>query len=135
MAEGDGRIGVPELRVGVAFPTAALEIVRSTLPPQHVQAVIYGGQTYPPEEARRLGLIDELVAPEYLEESAIAEAHELAGVAPDVFAVTKRQLRAPTVERIAHGEEAFDPIVQEIWQQESTRTRVSEYVQKTLRKK
>src|SRR5690606_5186686 len=32
MAEDGGRIGVPELRVGVPFPTAALEIVRCVLP-------------------------------------------------------------------------------------------------------
>jgi enoyl-CoA hydratase len=135
MAEGTGRIGVPELRVGVPFPTAALEIVRSSLPPQHARSVIYAGQTYPPEEAQRLGLIDELVAPEYLEESAVAEAHELAAVHPQVFAVTKRQLRAPVLERMARGEQEFDPMVLEVWKQDETRQRVKDYIGKTFRRK
>ena len=134
MAEGTGRIGVPELLVGVPFPTAALEIVRFTLPPQHLQPVIYGGQTFLPQEAQRLGLIDELVAPEYLEESAIAEAHRLALIDAHVFAVTKRQLRAATLRRIAHGTEAFDTVVFEIWRQPETRERVRAYVERTFRR-
>ena len=134
MADGSGRIGVPELRVGVAFPSAALEIVRATLPPQHVQPVIYGGQTYPPAEARALGLIDEIVAPEYLEESAVAEAHQLATIDAHVFAVTKRQLRAPTLRRIARSSDDFDPIVAEIWRQPATRERIRAYIERTFRR-
>jgi enoyl-CoA hydratase len=135
MAEGTGRIGVPELLVGVPFPTAALEILRFTLPPQHVQPVIFGGQTYLPEEAQRLGLIDELVVPEYLEESAIAEAHRLALIDPHVFAVTKRQLRAATLHHIALGAQAFDTVVFDIWRQPETRERVRTYIERTFRRR
>src|SRR4051794_27587744 len=40
MAEGGGRIGVPELLVGVPFPAAALEIVRFAVPPDKVQSLV-----------------------------------------------------------------------------------------------
>ena len=35
MAQGDGRIGITELLVGVPFPVIALEIMRSAAAPQH----------------------------------------------------------------------------------------------------
>jgi enoyl-CoA hydratase/carnithine racemase len=41
MAEGDGRIGLPELLVGVPFPTAALEVVRFAVPREKLQSLIY----------------------------------------------------------------------------------------------
>ncbi len=46
MTEGSSRIGVPELRVGVAFPATPLELVRMVVPRQHLQEVLYLGRTY-----------------------------------------------------------------------------------------
>ena len=63
MAEGAGRIGVPELLVGVPFPAAALEVVRFAVPREKVQSLIYTGRTLSAEEALGAGLVDEVVAP------------------------------------------------------------------------
>src|SRR5437764_1322739 len=51
MAEGVGRIGLPELLVGVPFPTAALEVVRLAVPRERVQSLVYGGQTLSARDA------------------------------------------------------------------------------------
>ena len=51
MAREPGRIGIPELLVGVPFPVVPLEIVRFATPPQHLQALIYRGLT--PRRTRR----------------------------------------------------------------------------------
>src|SRR6516225_889809 len=51
MAEGAGRIGVPELLVGVPFPAAPLEVVRFAVPQNKVQSLLYTGRTLPPQEA------------------------------------------------------------------------------------
>ena len=51
MAEGAGRIGAPELSVGVPFPSMALEILRLTLPAHRLQTMIYRGMTCTPNEA------------------------------------------------------------------------------------
>ena len=40
MADGNGRIGVAELKVGVPFPTYALEIIRFGVAPQHLQELL-----------------------------------------------------------------------------------------------
>src|SRR5262247_2739820 len=46
MAEGSARLGVPELLVGVAFPPIVLEVLRFALPNEHIQKLVYLGQTY-----------------------------------------------------------------------------------------
>jgi enoyl-CoA hydratase len=63
MSQQSGRIGVPELLVGVPFPTIALEIMRFAVAPQHVQTLLYGGAMFPPESAVERGLVDAMVAP------------------------------------------------------------------------
>src|SRR5262245_51897637 len=61
MAEGDGRIGVPELLVGVPFPSAPLEVVRFAVPRHKIQELIYTGKTVRPQEALAAGLIDRVI--------------------------------------------------------------------------
>src|SRR5215813_3860276 len=66
MAEGSGRIGIPELLVGVPFPAAPLEVVRFAVPQDKVQSLIYSGRTLLPQEALTAGLVDEVVASDNL---------------------------------------------------------------------
>jgi enoyl-CoA hydratase len=66
MADGTGRIGVPELLVGVPFPTVALEVVRFAVPPDKVQSLVYTGRTMSAREALGAGLIDEVADPDSL---------------------------------------------------------------------
>jgi enoyl-CoA hydratase len=51
MAEGNGRMGLPELVVGVPLPASALEAVRFAVPRHRVQAVLYTGRTLAPHDA------------------------------------------------------------------------------------
>ncbi len=132
MARGSARIGVPELRVGVPFPAAALEMVRFVVPAHKVQTVVYGGATYLPEEAFELGLIDELADVDGLLERARTIALQLAELPPAAFALTKRQLRAPALERIAAGA-ANDREVERMWQQPDTLNRIRSYVERTFK--
>src|SRR4029079_5210760 len=80
MASEPGRIGVPELLVGVPFPVVPLEILRFATPPQHIQALIYRGLTLTADEALRYGLIDAVADPDRLLDEAVAVAEGLAAV-------------------------------------------------------
>src|SRR5215831_8398752 len=57
MARGQGRIGIPELRVGVPFPIVPLEIMRFAAP-DRMQALVYSGAVFEPEDAVRQGMVD-----------------------------------------------------------------------------
>ena len=60
MAEGSGRIGIPELAVGVPFPTLPFEIVGARVSAQNFRQLVFSGRTVPPAEALALGLVDEM---------------------------------------------------------------------------
>lgn len=135
MAEGDGRIGVPELRVGVPFPVAALEILRFAVPCQHLQKLAYVGRTYGPRDALAWGLVDELAAPERLTDRALEAARELAAIPRGSFELSKAHLRRPALERIrAYGTE-IDPRVAGLWAEDGIHDHVREYLERTIGRK
>src|SRR5262249_50308440 len=74
MVRGGGRIGIPELLVGVPFPTIALEVMRFTIAARFIQDVFLTGAAYSPEEALPRGLADELVESGDLMRRAVAAA-------------------------------------------------------------
>jgi enoyl-CoA hydratase len=134
MAQGNGRIGMPELLVGVPFPPSVLEAVRFAVPPQHLQALIYSGRTLPPDDALRLGIVDEVIAAEDLPARATAVARQLAALPPRAFAFTKRQLRDPAISRAKHYAAEFDGDIRELWSTPETHARIREYLARTVRK-
>ena len=73
MARAPGRIGIPELRVGVPFPVVPLEIMRFAAGTR-AQALINRGTTFQADEALAQGLVDAVVDLEALEDEAMAVA-------------------------------------------------------------
>lgn len=134
MASGSGRIGVPELLVGVPFPPAVIEVVRFAVPPQHLQMLIYTGRTLQPDDALRFGLIDEVAAPEQLLARAEEVARGLAALPPRNFEITKRQLRHKTIDRAKRYDSEFGSDVRELWGDPATHDRIHTYLAKTVRK-
>lgn len=134
MARGTGRIGVPELLVGVPFPTVALEIMRMTVPPPHLTTLIFTGETVIADRASELGLVDAAVEPERLVEEAVAWAAAMAALPPAAFAITKNQLREPVLARIQNGRARFDTAIHEYWAAPETLVTIRDYVQRTLKK-
>jgi enoyl-CoA hydratase/carnithine racemase len=116
MADGGGRIGVPEIKVGVPFPRVALEVVTHAVGPKVAGRLVRGADTVPPSEALALGLVDEVVEPGELVDRAVARAAQLAAeIPPDTFALTKSALRRDAVDRIARYREDEDAQVAEVW--------------------
>jgi enoyl-CoA hydratase len=132
MARDGGRIGVTELLVGVPFPPAAMEIMRCAAAPQFFADAIFSGATYTPDEAVARGFIHDVVEPQALLENAVAAANALAALSPRAFALTKRQTRAPALERMQSPE--LDATIAQIWTAPETLGRVRDYVARTLRK-
>jgi enoyl-CoA hydratase len=133
MARGKGRIGVPELLVGVPFPSLPLAIVRFATPVQHLQELVLGGATYAADEALARGLIDAVVDPDALIARACDIAAKLANVPPRSFALVKRDLRAPVLERWPQMRE-HDAEVREAWCAPETHAAIRRYLEQTLGK-
>ncbi|HEV8239216.1 MAG TPA: enoyl-CoA hydratase/isomerase family protein [Thermoanaerobaculia bacterium] len=95
-----GKLGLPELHVGVAFPPIAVETVRFATPVSQLNVLMLAGRTYSGEEAARHGLVDEAVPAEAVLARAVAVATGQASIPANAYGLTKQQLRAPTMERV-----------------------------------
>lgn len=134
MAEGVGKIGVPELLVGVPFPTAALEVVRFAVPREKVQFLIYTGRSLSARDALGAGLVDEVVSPAALLTRAQELAQQLALIPPSVYSLTKQSLRAEALERMDKAAEWQDLAALEVWSAPHTHAQIREYLRRTLGK-
>ena len=94
------QISLAEVRVGVTYPVAPLQIARAELAPAAARRLILLGETVDAPTAEALAIMDERVPPNILLPRAIARAGRHAGLPPQAFATTKRELRAPELERI-----------------------------------
>ena len=134
MAREPGRIGIPELLVGVPFPVVPLEIMRFAAPPQHLQSLVYRGATLSADSALQHGLVDAVVDPESLVDEAVAIAERFAALPSAAFALTKQQLREPSLTRIRNAGPRIDPAIQQIWESPATIAAIRDYVARTLKK-
>jgi len=131
MASGGGRIGVPLLRVGVPFPGLCIEILRFVTGPRARQ-LAYFGNTYPPEQACQLGLVDEVAGPEVLLDRALKVAGQLAAIPARTFQLTKRQLRQPVLQRVEHQEAELEDSVTALWNDPEIHAFIRAYMQRTV---
>ena len=133
MARGDGRIGVPELAVGVPFPRLPLEIVASRVSPAALRTLVYTGRTVLVDEALSVGLVDEIVEPSALIDRATGMARQLGAIPTQTFTLTKQALSDVVLDRVAASAARSDDVV-EAWLNPETHTAIRRYLDKTLKR-
>jgi enoyl-CoA hydratase len=133
MAEGSGRIGVPELIVGVPFPTLALEIVASRVSPATLRDLVFTGRTYPPREALGKQLVDALSPAESLLDRTVEMATRLGSIPARSFALAKQAFNAPILERARRLADANHEVAR-VWALPETHAAIRAYLDRTLRK-
>jgi len=94
------KIGLNEAQLGLGLPAVVIELVRARLPAAAHVAVALEGRLVEPDEARQLGLVDEVVAAGQLEARVLERAAALATASPVAYAQIKRALLRPTLEAI-----------------------------------
>jgi enoyl-CoA hydratase len=109
IASTGGRYGLTEIKVGVAYPIAAIGVIRAELPRHAARVLALGNQLVDAGEAHRLGVFDEIAEPDNVLPRALHIARELARYSPEMYARTKRDLRAETLNALRTAA-ADDPI-------------------------
>lgn len=127
----DAQIGAAEVRVGVPFPVAALEVMRYACG-EHAEEVLLSGRVYRGREAIARRLAHRVVSDDLLA-AAVAEASDLGDIPADAYRHTKMQLRAPTMGRIREAG-GLDSEVRLRWGAEQTQQRIAAYVERLRRK-
>ncbi len=122
----EAQIGASEVRVGVPFPVAALEVMRYACG-DRAEDVLLGGHLYRGDEAVANGLAHRVVA-EDLVDAAVAEASDLGGIPVDAYRHTKAQLRAATLARMRQSG-GIDSEVRQLWGADATQRRLAAYVE------
>ena len=130
-----GTIGMPELLVGIPFPSTAHAAVGLAVGTK-AAALINTGECLGPEAAHARGLIDEVTAPEDLLDRAIALAQRMAAIPPASFLHTKRALRRTALENLTtEASRQADVEAQAIWASEEGRAAVATFVEATIPRK
>jgi enoyl-CoA hydratase len=110
VASSGGRYGLTEVKVGVPYPQAAIGVVAAELPPHAARVLALGNELVGAAECVRLGVFDELVEPDAVLPRALELAAGLAAFPREVYARTKRELRAETTARL-RAAAAEDPLL------------------------
>lgn len=144
MATGDGTLGVPELRVGVPFPSGALNIVRAVVPRAHLRNVVLRGGLSTPEEALARGLVHEVVDGEDLIDRAVEVGLEMSEIPPATFALTKRRIlasergteadREDDADVASDSDALYDAEVEALWKDPQIHAHVRAYLERTIGK-
>jgi enoyl-CoA hydratase len=102
-ADGDGRIGLNEVAIGLTLPWFAIEIARHRLPRPAFDRCTVTGVLLDPQEALAVGFLDDVAPAEQLQEAALAAARRLATINAAAHAATKLRIRREVLAGIEDG--------------------------------
>lgn len=100
MSEGRKLIGVNEVRLALPVPFAADTIMRRELCDRSARIVMETGELYKPEDALRLGLVDEVLPLDQVRPRAAELAKMLGELPIRAFRMNKRNRTEPVEEHI-----------------------------------
>lgn len=99
-AEGDFKLGLNEVAIGMILPQFAVSLVEDRINKRQFAESLLGAQLYAPTDAVHAGYLDEVVSSERVIERAMAEAARLAALPPHAYAGTKAKLRGQRIAEI-----------------------------------
>lgn len=115
-------IGLSELRVGVPFPTSAIEIVRHAVGTPLARELTLGADLRGTRAALDAGLVDQLT--DDILDAAVTWAGIRADRGREAYRLAKRQLQRPAWERIERAGPGEDALVRTMWAQQDTLDRI-----------
>jgi len=98
--EGDHLVGVNEVAIGAAYPSAAIEIVRLRLRHEHANHLVLGADLHPAGVAVDMGIVEAIVSGDRARSVVLERASRLGSYPRDVYAHAKRALIGDALERI-----------------------------------
>lgn len=130
IAEGRRLIGVNEIKLGVPITYLADCILRQLLGEHQAQEVVYSGELYPPEEALKMGMVDQIVPPEEIVSVAVKKARDLGDMPRGAFALDKRfRVRGIEALVLSHLEEDERQFMEQ-WYSPDGRQRLKEAMER-----
>lgn len=103
IASDDSQFGIPAAKLGIAYAYENVKALVDLVGPGVAKQILFTGRRFPADQALRMGLIEEVVAPEDLEATVRGYAETIAENAPLSVRATKL-----TVAQVLGPESALD---------------------------
>jgi Delta3-Delta2-enoyl-CoA isomerase len=97
MADGDFKMGLNEVQVGLPLPPVIFAGLRRLVNPRRAEHLAVRGSLLSPQEALAAGLIDEVAPPDQVVERAIQWCQTLLALPAEAMTITRRQARADLI--------------------------------------
>ncbi|MGV3524888.1 MAG: enoyl-CoA hydratase/isomerase family protein [Candidatus Sericytochromatia bacterium] len=130
MAEGNYRIGLNEVPVGIAVPQPIYHLYASVLGARLAYQMLMEGRLVLPETAREIGLVDAVAPMEEVLTEARKRLHTYLALDDTTWQQTKRLLRAPLVEQLSPDFDSAFGTTLEHWWSEASRKQVGAMIDK-----
>ena len=101
--EGEFRIGLNEVSIGMPLPVWAVELARYRIPPSQLDRATVLGETWSPSQAVAVGFLDRVAPPDQMMATAKEIAAGYSRLRLAAVAGTKTRARAEIVARMLEG--------------------------------
>jgi Delta3-Delta2-enoyl-CoA isomerase len=135
MSEGDFKIGLNEVPVGIPLPPVIFKAMRRVVGSRQAERLCVAGLLVSGDEALRVGLVDELAAPERTVERAVDWCRSLLALPPRAMAATRNLARADLAALFEEETGAEVESVLEDWFSEETQRTLRELLERMAKKK
>jgi enoyl-CoA hydratase/carnithine racemase len=135
MAEGEFKIGLNEVQVGLPLPPVILRALRRLVGARAAERLAVSAALIPAAEALRIGLVDELVPAERVVERALEIAGALLALPPEAMAITRQLARADLAALFAGDTEAELGVLVDQWFSAETRGSMQALVERLAKRK
>jgi enoyl-CoA hydratase len=99
-ADVPAKIGLNETSIGMPLPLFAIELAQDRLAAEARVRATLGAEVYDPQGAVAVGYLDRVAPAASVADEAIAEARRLGAYASGPYALTKRTMREPVIDRV-----------------------------------
>lgn len=104
--DGPSKIGLNETAIGMGLPAYAVELARDRLSKRYFTSAALQAQIFDPAAALEAGYLDQLVAADQLEATAVAQAQQLGAYRRSAYSLTKQQSRGAMIQFVLSGLDA-----------------------------
>jgi len=119
-ARGDFKLGLTEVQAGIPLPPLLLRALQRQVGARHAERLAVAGLMLSPEQAERVGLVDELASPEEVPERALAWCRNLLALPPRAMSATRRLARADLIALFeTASEEELHTVLDNWWSEET----------------
>jgi enoyl-CoA hydratase/carnithine racemase len=122
MAEGDYKIGLNEVQVGIQMPPLIVKALQRLIGSREAEHMAVGGELITVEKALRIGLVDDIAPPEQVVNRALEWCGRLLALPPEAMLGTRRDARADLCALFGSLDPELEEVVEGWWRPETQNT-------------